>query len=75
VDLPPLLLDLAAMRGSETAADVVCGNSAYLTELARRGHPGPVLGIRRKHGFARPGPLDRVWPAGLMVAGVGFEPT
>jgi SAM-dependent methyltransferase len=45
LDLPSLVLDLAALRGSETVADVGCGNGAYLAELSRRGHPGPVLGI------------------------------
>jgi SAM-dependent methyltransferase len=45
LNLPPRVLDLAAVRGSETVADVGCGNGAYLAELARRGHAGPVLGI------------------------------
>jgi SAM-dependent methyltransferase len=45
LDLPPLVLGLAALRGGETVADVGCGNGAYLAELARRGHAGPVLGI------------------------------
>lgn len=39
------MLDLAALGGSETVADADCGNGAYLAELARRGHAGPVLGI------------------------------
>ena len=45
LDLPPLVLGLAALRGGETVADVGCGNGAYLAELARRRHAGPVLGI------------------------------
>lgn len=39
------MLGLAAVRGGETVSDVGCGNGAYLAELARRGHAGPVLGI------------------------------
>jgi SAM-dependent methyltransferase len=45
LDLPTLVLGLAALRGGETVADVGCGNGAYLAELARRGHAGPVLGL------------------------------
>src|SRR5215469_16274559 len=45
VSLPAASLDLAALRGDETVADVGCGNGAYLAELARRGHAGPVLGV------------------------------
>ena len=45
IDLPAAVLDLAGLRGDETIADVGCGNGAYLAELARRGHTGPVLGM------------------------------
>jgi SAM-dependent methyltransferase len=45
LDLPALVLGLAGLRGGETVADVGCGNGAYLAELARRGHTGPVLGL------------------------------
>lgn len=45
LDLPPLVLDLAGLRGSETITDVGCANGAYLADLARRGHQGPVLGM------------------------------
>jgi SAM-dependent methyltransferase len=45
LDLPQLVLDLAATRGGETVADGGCGNGAYLAELRRRGHAGPVLGL------------------------------
>ena len=45
LDLPSRVLGLARLRGGETVADVGCGNGAYLAELARRGHAGPVLGV------------------------------
>jgi len=45
LDLPALVLGLAGLRGGETVTDVGCGNGAYLAELARRGHSGPMLGL------------------------------
>jgi SAM-dependent methyltransferase len=45
VDLPARVLDLAALTGAETVADVGCGNGRYLAELARRGHRGRTLGL------------------------------
>ena len=45
ITLPPLVLDLADLTGNETVVDVGCGNGSYLSELARRGHFGPVLGM------------------------------
>ena len=45
LDLPPVVLGLAALRGDETVVDVGCGNGAYLAELPHRGHAGPVLGV------------------------------
>jgi SAM-dependent methyltransferase len=45
LDLPAVVLALAGLRGGETVADVGCGNGAYLAELVRRGHAGPVLGL------------------------------
>jgi ubiquinone/menaquinone biosynthesis C-methylase UbiE len=45
IDLPAAVLDLASPRGDEMVADVGCGNGAYLAELARRGHAGPVTGV------------------------------
>jgi hypothetical protein len=44
LNLPPLVLDLAGVRGSETVADVGCGDGVYLAELARRRHAGPTNG-------------------------------
>ena len=45
LDLPSRVLGLAALSGGETVADIGCGNGAYLAELARRRHVGPVLGV------------------------------
>jgi SAM-dependent methyltransferase len=45
LDLPLSVVDQAGLRGDETVVDVGCGNGAYLAELARRGHSGPVLGV------------------------------
>jgi SAM-dependent methyltransferase len=53
LDLPALVLGLAGLRGGETVADVGCGNGAYLAELARRGHTGPVLGLDLSAGMLR----------------------
>jgi SAM-dependent methyltransferase len=45
IDLVATVLDLAALTGAETVADVGCGNGIYLAGLARRGHRGPILGV------------------------------
>jgi SAM-dependent methyltransferase len=45
VELPKVALDLVALRGEETVADIGCGNGSYLAELARRGHGGKMLGL------------------------------
>lgn len=45
IDLVETVLDLAALTGAETVADVGCGNGMYLAGLARRGHRGRVLGL------------------------------
>jgi SAM-dependent methyltransferase len=47
------VLNLATLRGTETIVDVGCGNGAYLVELHRRGHTGPVLGLDLSEGMAR----------------------
>ena len=61
-DLPRLALELTALRGSETVADIGCGNGACLAELARRGHTGPVAGVDLSAGMLRAAPA-----AGSMV--------
>jgi trans-aconitate methyltransferase len=65
LDLPPLVLDLAGLRGSETITDAGCGNGAYLAELTRRGHAGQVLGIDLSAGMlyaARSRARQQSWP-------------
>jgi ubiquinone/menaquinone biosynthesis C-methylase UbiE len=47
------VIDLAALRGTETIVDVGCGNGTYLSELRRRGHTGPILGVDLSEGMAR----------------------
>ena len=67
IDLPAAVLELAALRGDETIADVGCGNGAYIAELSRRGHAGPVLGMDLSTGM-----LDaarRRVPAAALAAG------
>lgn len=65
--LPSLVLELAGLHGDETIADVGCGNGAYLAELARRGHAGPVLGADLSAGMLRAAGR-RAPGAGLVVA-------
>jgi SAM-dependent methyltransferase len=45
VDLAAAVLDLARLTGTETIADVGCGNGIYLAELMRRGHAGRAIGV------------------------------
>jgi SAM-dependent methyltransferase len=45
IDLVASVLGLAALAGTETVADVGCGNGIYLAALARRGHAGRLLGV------------------------------
>jgi SAM-dependent methyltransferase len=45
LDLPALVFDQVTLTGNETVTDIGCGNGAYLAELARRGHAGPVIGV------------------------------
>ncbi|HEX5996794.1 MAG TPA: class I SAM-dependent methyltransferase [Jiangellales bacterium] len=48
-----VVLDLAALHGTETIVDVGCGNGTYLAELHRRGHNGLVVGLDLSEGMAR----------------------
>jgi ubiquinone/menaquinone biosynthesis C-methylase UbiE len=45
IDLVASVLGLAGLTGTETVADIGCGNGIYLAGLARRGHAGRVLGV------------------------------
>jgi trans-aconitate methyltransferase len=45
IDLPAAVLGLSSLRGQEIVVDIGCGNGAYLAELARRRHTGPVVGV------------------------------
>jgi len=49
--IEPWVLDLAALRGDEAVLDVGCGNGAYLTALAARGHRGTVAGLDASAGI------------------------
>jgi len=57
LNLPAWIFGLAALTGTEAIADAGCGNGAYLAELARRRHAGPVVGVDLSTGMlhaARP---------------------
>src|ERR1700730_17114378 len=66
IDLASAVLDLAALTGTETVAEIGCGNGRYLAELGRRRHAGRVFGADLSAGMltaartAAPG-------AGLLV--------
>jgi len=44
IDLAGSVLDLAALTGTETIAEIGCGNGPYLAALTRRGHAGRLIG-------------------------------
>jgi SAM-dependent methyltransferase len=67
LDLPALVFGQVALTGEETVTDIGCGNGAYLAELARRGHAGPVLGVDLSVGMLRAA-RSRA-PAAILVAG------
>jgi SAM-dependent methyltransferase len=51
IDLVATVLDLAALTGRETVAEIGCGNGPYLAGLARRGHLGRLLGVDMSPGM------------------------
>jgi ubiquinone/menaquinone biosynthesis C-methylase UbiE len=67
------VLDLAGLDGTESVADVGCGNGVYLTELARRTHTGPVLGFDLSPGMLTAA-RDRTRAAGLVRADAAAIP-
>jgi SAM-dependent methyltransferase len=67
LDLPALVFGQVALAGDETVSDIGCGNGAYLAELARRGHAGPVLGVDLSVGMLHAA-RSRA-PAAVLVAG------
>lgn len=68
-DIARLVLDLAGLNGTESVADVGCGNGVYLAELARRGHRGPMLGLDLSAGMLAAA-RDRAHAAGAPGAGL-----
>jgi SAM-dependent methyltransferase len=73
IDLPKSVLDLAAPTGDEVVVDIGCGNGAYLAELLRRGHRGPVVGVDASAGMLRAASLAAP-PALTLVADAGMLP-
>jgi ubiquinone/menaquinone biosynthesis C-methylase UbiE len=73
MDLPAVVLDLAALRGGETVADVGCGNAAYLAELGSRGHAGAVIGVDLSPGMLRAA-RNRAPSASLFAGDAGALP-
>lgn len=73
VDLVPRALDLADLTGTETVADIGCGNGAYLAELARRGHSGGMLGADLSVGMLSAA-RARAPGAGLIAADAAALP-
>jgi SAM-dependent methyltransferase len=51
IDLASVVLDLARLAGTETVAEIGCGNGIYLAELSRRRHAGRVLGADLSRGM------------------------
>jgi SAM-dependent methyltransferase len=67
LDLPALVFGQVTLAGDEIVADIGCGNGAYLAELARRGHAGPVLGVDLSVGMLHAAHSRA--PAAVLVAG------
>ena len=53
LDLAAAVLSLARLDGTETVADIGCGNGAYLAELSRRGHGGRTVGVDLSAGMVQ----------------------
>jgi len=73
IDLAATVIDLAALGGAETVAEIGCGNGIYLAELTRRGHAGRLLGADLSPGMlavARSGAPT----AGLLVGDAAALP-
>ena len=66
IHLPSAVLDLAGMTGTETIADIGCGNGIYLAELVRRGHAGKLIGADLSAGMLA-ATRNRVRAAGLCI--------
>jgi ubiquinone/menaquinone biosynthesis C-methylase UbiE len=67
LDLPAAVLDLARLDGTETVADIGCGNGAYLAELSRRRHRGPAVGVDLSAGMLKA--ARRAAPAATVLHG------
>ena len=73
IDLPAWVLDRAGLTGTETVADIGCGNGAYLAELGRRVHAGTVMGLDLSEGMARAA-RDRLTTGATAVADATLLP-
>jgi SAM-dependent methyltransferase len=51
IDLPEVVVGLLDAKGNEVVVDVGCGNGRYLSELKRRRHTGPVIGVDMSFGM------------------------
>ena len=73
IDLVPAVLDLAGLSGTETIADIGCGNGLYLAELARRGHLGRLIGADLSGGMLAAA-RSRMTGAGLIIGDAAALP-
>jgi SAM-dependent methyltransferase len=67
INLVPAVLDLAGLTGTETVADIGCGNGIYLAELARRRHAGRMLGADLSPGMLAAAQIAA--PAARLIVG------
>jgi len=67
INLPGAVIDLANPADDDVVMDIGCGNGAYLAEIARRGHRGPVIGIDLSTGMLET--ARQAAPAAHVVAG------